>query len=133
MEEYRLLRSHLTHYLDWHQARLSLLSLLILGLIKARTVNLSLVSEHFGGYVHSESHYKRIQRFISLFTIDFDQIAGLIAKWMLCDEKWLLCLDRTNWKYGKVNINILVLSVAVEGASIPLLWSQGCSIEIKQY
>ena len=84
MEEYRLLRSH---YLDWHQARLNLLSLFILGLIKARTVNLSLVSEHFCGYVQSESHYKRIQHFLAFFTIDFDQIALLIAKWMLPDEK----------------------------------------------
>ena len=59
------------------------------------------------------------------FIISLDPILGgaLLCKWMLPDEKWLLCLDRTNWKYGKTNINILVLSAAVEGVSIPLMWT----------
>ena len=123
MDEYYLLRTQFSPHLNWNKARLSLLSLLIIGLIKARTVNLSLVSEQFNGFVHSESHYKRIQRFLRFFVIDFEQIAHLIMRWTLPTEPWLLCLDRTNWKYGKTNINILVLSVAVEGISIPLLWT----------
>lgn len=34
--------------------------------------------------------------------------------------KYLLILDRTNWKWGKTLINILMLSVAYHGIAIPL-------------
>ena len=33
-----------------------------------------------------------------------------------------MTLDRTNWKFGKVNINILVIGVIYKGLSLPLLW-----------
>ncbi len=31
-------------------------------------------------------------------------------------------MDRTNWKFGKVHINILMLSVAYRGMAIPVVW-----------
>ena len=34
-----------------------------------------------------------------------------------------LTLDRTNWKFGQTNINILVLGVIYKGMSLPLLWT----------
>ena len=122
MEEHHLLEEQLAFSLSWKQAHLSLLSLFIIGLIRARSVNLVLVAETFGGFALDSSHYKRIQRFLSTFTMDYDQVARLIAKWVLPKGKWLLCLDRTNWKYGKTNINILVLAVAVKGVAIPVFW-----------
>ncbi|BDD05597.1 hypothetical protein HNQ88_001507 [Aureibacter tunicatorum] len=36
--------------------------------------------------------------------------------------KYKLSLDRTNWKFGSLNINILFLAVIYEGVSIPILW-----------
>ena len=33
-----------------------------------------------------------------------------------------LCLDRTNWKFGKLDINILTVAYAHEGVAVPLLW-----------
>ena len=38
-------------------------------------------------------------------------------------EKRVLCLDRTNWCFGKVSINILALGVAHRGTAFGLLWS----------
>lgn len=38
------------------------------------------------------------------------------------DGKLILALDRTNWRYGKEDINLLVLSVIVKGCGIPLYW-----------
>ena len=37
-------------------------------------------------------------------------------------EKWVLSMDRTNWKFGKVHINILMLSVAYKGMAVPIVW-----------
>lgn len=107
----------------WKQANLSLLSLFIIGLIRARSVNLTLISENFGGFALASSHYRRIRRFLALLSMDYDQIARLIAKWALPKGQWLLCLDRTNWKFGRTNINILVLAIAVGGVAIPVFWT----------
>ena len=35
----------------------------------------------------------------------------------------ILCIDRTNWKFGNVHINYLVISIAYGSHSIPLIWS----------
>lgn len=32
-------------------------------------------------------------------------------------------MDRTNWQWGKKNINILMLSITYIGIAIPLFWS----------
>lgn len=129
------LKEKLSH-LGWNKARLMLLSQFILSLIKTRfevkvlrsktltskTVNLTEVALAFEGKAKVSSNYKRLQRFLRSFEIDFTVIAKLIACW-LPKEVWILCLDRTNWKLGTVNINILVLAVAYKGIAIPLFWT----------
>lgn len=39
---------------------------------------------------------------------------------MIDKNEYLLCVDRTNWKFGKININILMFAVADMGLAIPL-------------
>ena len=39
----------------------------------------------------------------------------------LPDGQYLLTLDRTNWKFGQTNINILCLAIAQQGVVIPAL------------
>jgi hypothetical protein len=31
-------------------------------------------------------------------------------------------MDRTNWKFGKANINILTVGISWRGTAIPLVW-----------
>jgi hypothetical protein len=38
-------------------------------------------------------------------------------------EKKVLCLDRTNWCFGKLSINIMALGLAHQGTAFGLLWS----------
>ena len=38
------------------------------------------------------------------------------------ETDFYLSLDRTNWKWGGVNINLLVLAVVYRGAAIPVYW-----------
>jgi Transposase DDE domain len=35
---------------------------------------------------------------------------------------WHLAIDRTNWKFGKTHVNILVVAVIWKGVGIPLIW-----------
>ncbi len=44
----------------------------------------------------------------------------------LNSKKVILILDRTNWKLGKLDINILMLSAAYKGIALPLMW---CCLE----
>jgi len=38
------------------------------------------------------------------------------------ENDYYLSLDRTNWKWGKTNINLLVLAVVYRGTAIPVYW-----------
>ena len=49
-------------------------------------------------------------------------IVILVLRLFPLGDKYLLVLDRTNWKWGKSPINILMLSIAYSGISIPLFW-----------
>ena len=37
-------------------------------------------------------------------------------------QPWTLAVDRTNWKVGAIDHNILMLAVVHEGVAIPWLW-----------
>jgi hypothetical protein len=32
-------------------------------------------------------------------------------------------MDRTNWKFGSVNINVLVIAIVYQGAAFPILFT----------
>ena len=69
------------------------------------------------------SRYRRIQRFFAEFSIDFDMIAGFIFKlFFTSGGTWYLTMDRTNWQWGKSDINILTLAVVFKGIAIPIYW-----------
>jgi hypothetical protein len=70
------------------------------------------------GKAKVESNYRRIQRLFKEQTIDYKVTAKLLSSILSNDEKWVLTMDRTNWKLGKSNVNLLVLGVAYKGMAI---------------
>ena len=75
------------------------------------------------GSAKIESNYRRIQRLFKEQVIDYRVTAQLLSTILPTnDEKWVLTMDRTNWKLEKSNVNLLVLGVAYKGIAIPLLW-----------
>lgn len=107
--------------LKWANTRLIFISHFILSLIKIRTVNLSKLANAFDNDSKSASNYKRLQRFFRFYDLDVDAFSLLIKTW-LPKIKWVICIDRTNWKIGKIDVNILVLAVAYKKIAIPLIW-----------
>jgi hypothetical protein len=122
MTELSPLIKELTATFDWHGARITFVSQFLVALIRVRTVNFTGIALAFCGDVKSNSHYRRIQRFFKDFPLTRVEIAAAVLRWLPLGNQWLLCLDRTNWKFGAMNINILVLAVAYKGVAIPLLW-----------
>ncbi|MBN2011102.1 hypothetical protein JW960_17270 [candidate division KSB1 bacterium] len=63
-----------------------------------------------------------MQYFFHNFSIDFSVIAAFITSLVPNENDWVLTLDRTDWKFGKIPINMLVLGIAYKGAAFPFIW-----------
>jgi hypothetical protein len=96
-----------------------------------RTVNLAEIATVFEGRAKVASHYKRMQRFLRHFDFKLAEMARLIIALMNLKPPFVLCLDRTEWQFGKRWLNVLMLSIASDAVSIPILWlvleKKGCS------
>lgn len=110
-------------FFDLHLSRLKCLCTLVHGLIQVRTVNLSELSLCFGGAAQKLSSFRRIQRFLAQICFPFDQLSGFIWKRFQGDSPTVVALDRTNWKFGKMNLNILMLSICRDGFAVPQRFS----------
>jgi hypothetical protein len=71
MNNINLLRQTLKPHLKWHGARLSFLALFLIALFRVKTVNLAELSTGFMGQAKAESNYKRLQRFLREFDLDY--------------------------------------------------------------
>ena len=108
-----LLIETLRPHFDLSKTRLETLAVLLFGLANCRTVNLShLASQYPGGERHA-SNYRRLQRFFQHIRLDGDIGAQLIVGMLKLGHPKLLALDRTDWKLGSRDVNVLVLAVAI--------------------
>ena len=109
-------------YFPWNKARLSCFASMLVALFAVRTVNLSQIASALAGEAKESSRYRRVQRFFGEFEFDYHRIAAFIFR-LFCFEQgqWYLTMDRTNWQWGKKNINILMLAVAYKGIAVPIL------------
>ena len=97
---------------------------MLIALIKVRTVNLTEISCSFPSPVLQDSRYTRVKRFFREFKIDFSSVAVWVVHcFSLSGQSLHLSIDRTNWRWGKKDINILMLSIVYKGIAIPLLWT----------
>ena len=103
-------------------ARLTCLSTLLLVLVQEKTVNLASLSLAFQGRAEPESAYRRIKRFFTEVRLDKVKVAQLILN-LLPPPPYTVCVDRTNWQFGNLDINILVIAIADRGVAFPIVWS----------
>ncbi len=112
------------HLHGMNKARIKFLTRLIIALIASNTISYEYLARKIETQTKLSSVYRRIQRFFASFKIDDFTAARLIAALVPIGQSgWILTLDRTNWKFGKMNINFLVLGVAYNGVAIPLFWN----------
>jgi len=104
-------------------ARIKLMAYFIISLCKVQTVNFKKIAIAFDTLAQANSSLRRIQRFIANYNLNSDSIAQFIFHLLPEKENLRLTLDRTNWKYGKVNINIFMLGIVYQGLAFPLLFS----------
>jgi hypothetical protein len=107
--------------LQWHKSRIEFVACFLLSLIQQKTVNLVSISQGFCSEAQAESSYRRIQRFFEGFVFKQAQVSQIILK-LLPEGPYTVCMDRTNWQFGKFKINILMLSIAHKGVALPIVW-----------
>jgi len=106
-------------------ARVNRLSEIIFALVQTRDVNLTGIATCLQGNASNKSRYRFLQRFVADLNFCYMRLAKFLLEVMEVDksEKWLIAIDRTNWKFGSFNINIFMLSICWKNIAIPLIWT----------
>lgn len=105
-----------------NKARLKLMSMVIIALCKVQTVSFHKLALAFETNCNVDSSLRRLQRFIASFDLCSDLIARLIFSMLPEKENLKLTIDRTNWKFGKQNINIFMLGITYRNVAFPLIF-----------
>ncbi len=119
----QLLTLFKTHFSDYLQLqRVRLICMIIKSLCKIRSINFSKLSSGFDNSAESSSNYRRIQRFFAEVELPMEIVSKLIFGLLPNKESLVLVIDRTNWKLGKSNRNVLMLGVSYKNVAFPLMF-----------
>lgn len=116
--------SFLSRHLPWNKARLKCFNDLIIGIIKHRTVNLTLLATcQQSSKAKPLNKYRKLQRFFGQFNLPQQDVGRLtLSKLTKPKDGWELSMDRTNWKFGQSHINVLTIGVVINKVAIPIVW-----------
>ena len=117
-----LLKQNLPHV---HRARLTAIAIFVLSLVSEATVNLRKLSLSGIAKVKPDSVHKRLSRLLFWLGASKVNLGALMLKLthQLNGNDLILCMDRTNWKYGNRHINYLVVSIRIKTVGYPIAWS----------
>lgn len=108
--------------LPFDKRRVELMAALLIALIQQNTCNLARLANVLDIAANPASRYKRLQRFLRFANLDLVWLAKLILQMVNPAGKYILALDRTEWRYGTVWVNIITLSIVYGKSSFPVLW-----------
>ena len=103
-------------------ARIKFVTLFILALCKTRKVTYTALAIAFDNKTCKDSNVKRIRNFMKAANFTMELVSKLRFKLVPEKENLTLIMDRTNWKFGEVNINILMIGISYKNVAIPLLF-----------
>ena len=105
-----------------HLSRKKFVARFIIALIKGRKVQFCEVAHHLNDAVKLASNETRIQDFFRLAALDYSALALLLVSLLPRGTKLRLCIDRTEWDFGKCQVNILLVTVGCGDLQWPLCW-----------
>jgi hypothetical protein len=103
-------------------ARVKLICLFITALCKVKTINYDRLASGFDTVAKNGSSYRRMQRFMKDYNFPLKIVSSLIYNILPVKTNLVLILDRTNWKFGSNNINILMLGIGYKNIAFPLMF-----------
>ncbi|MBT7915522.1 IS4 family transposase [Candidatus Bathyarchaeota archaeon] len=123
MRSIHTLKKHLEQAcLPLSSYRLDLLCHLLCGLMRVQSVNLMKLAPTLSGSSALMSRYCRLQRFFSSGLSPSSLSAFIVRRLVPLNQPLFLSLpiDRTHWKLGLTDVNVLCLGLLYKGVSTPL-------------
>jgi Transposase DDE domain len=117
------LSARVAPYVGLSNDRRETLSQLTLGLLSARTTNLSVLAAERVAAASTASTHRRYQRFFQFADPGEDWAAPVVTALAGIEGPRTLILDRTNWKVGRREINLLMLAVKTRRGRLGLMWT----------
>ena len=102
---------------------LALLAALILALVQREDVRLTKLAAQLPGKALRSSKVKQLHRFFKNIRLSEDVLARFVLSFAHPTERLWLVIDRTNWRLGKTEINVLLVAVILNGQALPLMWT----------
>lgn len=104
-----------------HLSRKKFMFSFILSLMEQKDVQFPILATKLNETSEDASNLRRIQSFFADYELDYLCFAVL---WLsICEkQKLTLCIDRSNWKFGEQNINILCLTAYCQGIGLPVFF-----------
>ena len=102
-----------------HKSRQEFLCLMLEGIIKSRSVIFSEIADKIESSSKVESIERRIQSFFKDVSIDNGQLILFFLSFVH-HEDLTLSIDRTEWDFGKTQINVLCVVVSIGKMGVPL-------------
>lgn len=96
---------------------------MILGVIKSNNVQLHKIAKgmrDLGETTKLESVVHRLEDFFREVELNYEQLLSFLLVFLPKGEKIRLCIDRTNWEFGEVKINVLMVVGYTSTMHIPL-------------
>jgi hypothetical protein len=94
----------------------------LLGLIKSRKVHFCEIAQHLNQQTQDICNEVRIQDFFRQAELDYGQVALLLCLFLNRKQKVRLCIDRTEWDFGKCQVNVLMVLACQGAVQVPLYW-----------
>lgn len=123
MRYVRSLTDVLSGYLDWHLSHLKLMARFTSSVLTLTTTNLWKVALALKAAPKQASNYRRIQRFLSEYEVDFKALGDLLLHLLPQSPPYEVVIDRTEWYFGETAVNILMVGIAHKGMAFPITWA----------
>lgn len=104
-----------------HKNRQEFTAKIVGGMIKQRSVQYSEIAQGIESTTKVESIERRIEDFFCKVELDYEALMVLLVCFIPGNfKKWTLSIDRTEWDFGRLQINILCVIVQIGRMGVPL-------------
>lgn len=104
-----------------HKSRQEFATQIISGMIRQRSVQYAEIAQGIDSPVKVESIERRIEDFFCKVEFDYEALMVLLVCFVPGNfKKWTLSIDRTEWDFGRLQINILCVIVQIGRIGVPL-------------
>lgn len=116
-----MLKQEISTHFAVDARRIDLLARLLVALLQVCTLSYAQLALALNAKVKISSNVKRLQRFFKEFCFSHRAYVQFIWQ-QFASEQTVLAIDRTDWKFGRHHINVLMIGIAYQGTAIPLVW-----------